>query len=477
VGIVDVVLINSPIILYESEDERKQYSSHGGDEVSYYPLGILYIASYLEQEGHSVAIIDVSAEGLTLPQVLAKVDELKPKIVGISTMTTGIQSAIILGKALRPKYLVGIGGVHINIDHTFIDRFPYFDFCIIGEGEYTFEKILKKIKKGNKTDRIYYGQTVENLDDLPFPARHLINHNLYKREEQFKFEIPAAGILASRGCPYNCIFCCIPNRGKKVRFRSAKNIVDEMESLYETCQGNYSFVDDCFTINRINTLHLCDEIIKRGLKTRWIASTRVELLNESMAYSLSKAGCRELYFGVESGSERVRNNIIGKNLYEGEIKKAVHLCKKYKILSNFFLMLGHPTETKEEIEETIKIGNRAKADAIGVHITRPMPGSDLFEIAIKEGQVNRTVIDDYASGKLGKRFRENFPVYVPVGMSKTFLLKMRKRAYRKFYLSPQFILRRIRIWLTVKGRFKEDLKLFKIAPGILMRGGSKGQLS
>ena len=474
---MDIVLVNSPIILYDDEQEKEKYASHGGDELSYYPLNILYLASSLEKDGHSVVIIDVSAEGLTLPQVIDKVKSYNPLIVGISSMTTGIQSAVRLAIHLQSAgFLVGIGGTHVSVDPTFITRYPMFDFGVVGEGEITLPEILRGYKKGVKPKGIYYGQTVENLDDLPFPARHLINTDIYKREELMDFEIPAAGILSSRGCPYQCIFCCIPNR-QKVRFRSAKNIVDEMEEIYDKCGGNYSFVDDCFTYNGKRTIQFCEEIINRGLVVNYIASTRPDKINPEIGERLKRSGCTELYFGVESGSARIRNEVAKKWVKEEDIRQACDICRDNKIMSNLFLMLGFPSETKEDIKKTVQIGNRVRTDCVGVHITRPMPGSPLFTQAIEEGKVKETVIDDYALGKHGKGFRDNYPYYVPNGLTLEDLVEAKKKAYRSFYLSPQWMWRRIMVWLTIPGRFKDDLKLFKIAPYILWHGGSRGQLS
>ena len=474
---IDVLLINSPIILYESKEEKDLYSAHGGDERSYYPLNILYLASSLEKNGHDVKVMDISAEGLILPEVIKQVKKCKPMLIGISSMTTGIQSAVTLAIHLKAEgFLVGIGGTHVSVDPDFINRYRMFDFGVVGEGEITLVEIVQKLKKGIKPKGIYYGQTVQNLDDLPFPARHLINTDIYRREEQLKFEIPAAGILSSRGCPYQCIFCCIPNRSK-VRFRSAKNIVNEMEEIYDKCGGNYSFVDDCFTIDRRRTIQFCEEVVSRGLDIKYIASTRADKIDSEVGERLRGSGCTELYFGVESGSERIRNRVVKKKIGEHSIRDAVRICRRNKILSNLFLMLGFPTETEEDIRQTLAIGNRVGADCIGVHITMPMPGSDMFEIAIKEGLFKRSIIDDYALGKLGKGFRDKYPLYVPKGLTLEQLVTAKKIAYRKFYLSPAWILRRIKVWLTIKGRFKDDLKLFKIAPGILWSGGSRGQLS
>jgi hypothetical protein len=140
-------------------------------------------------------------------------------------------------------------------------------------------------------------------------------------------------------------------------------------------------------------------------------------------------------------------------------------------------MVGFPGETKAALNDTIRIGNIVKADAIGVHITIPYPGSRLFS----QAGITTQVIDDYANGIrsdiLVRGFRSEYPLFVPKGLSLGDLVKAKKQAYRRFYLHPLTILRRIRVWFKMPGRFKEDLKLFRIAFGILWRGGSRGQLS
>ena len=148
----------------------------------------------------------------------------------------------------------------------------------------------------------------------------------------------------------------------------AKNIVDEMEAIYDTCDGNYTFVDDVLTLNQNKTIELCDEIIKRGLgdKVKWNGMTRAEILGEKLVAKMAKAGCNDLFFGIESGSERVRTDVIAKKISNEEIKDAVSLCRKYGIVTNFFLMVGFPTETHEEIQETVEIGKKSGADMVAI---------------------------------------------------------------------------------------------------------------
>lgn len=464
-----VVLVNAPI----------QFSSQDGDEMSYYPLNLLYLAAALEKAGHEVTVIDPTANNMPLEVVLITISEINPLTVGISSMTVGIRSAVRLAKAIRKRFNgnipIGLGGVHITVDKDFCRRNPYFDYWVIGEAEVTYPKIITHLEKhkGRKIQQEWHGHTVADLDELPFPARHLINPAIYKRKEQMDYEKPAAGILASRGCPFNCVFCSIPNHGRKVRLRSAENIVDEMESIYESCGGRYSFVDDCFTVNGRWAAEVCQAIIDRKISCHWIASTRADAVNKNLITLMRRAGCAELYFGVESGNDHIRNKLIGKNLSLESVKQAVELCKKNNILSNLFLMVGFPQETEANLEDTINVGLKVKPDVIGVHITRPFPGSRLWKI----GGYDEGTIDTYANDATDRSFRSLYPYYVPEGLSLDMLVAAKKKAYRTFYLHPATIARRIRYWLKVPSRFKDDVKLFKLAPYILINGGSKGQLS
>ena len=469
------------MILYRDRADAAQFKILGGDEKSLYPLGILYMAACLEKKGYTVKLIDVAAENKTLQDILQLIETDKPRIVGISSMTTSIPSAVSIAKHIKERFgndiLIGLGGVHLCCDHTFLERMPYFDFGVIGEAEKTFVEIVEMSKKDIRVKGIFQAEAYESLDDIPFPARHLIHPEIYKRDEQMAFEVPAASMLGSRGCPYKCSFCCIPAIGQKVRLRSPKNIVDEMESILDTCHGYYSFNDDCMTLSKKHTLGFCQEIIDRKLKVHWIASTRANTLDEETAKALSRAGCTDLYFGVESGSERIRNSVIKKKVTDEQIAKAVALCRKHKILSNLFLMVGFPGETKEDMQKTVTIGSKVKADVVGIHITMPLPGTEIFQYAIKNNVLPANIIDRFASGEMGRGFRGVWPLFVPEGFNLSDLIEVKKKTYRSFYLNPFWILRRLKTWLIIPGKFKDDLKLFKIAIYVFMKGGTKGQLS
>jgi len=477
----DVVFIHSPMLLYKNEAEKLQFKNHGGDEKSYYPLGLLYISAYLKSRGHTVKIIDVAAQGKTLTDILKIIKIENPKLVGISSMTTSIMSAVKLAKNIKDNYgdsfPVGLGGVHLCCDPTFVNRFPVFDFGVVGEGEKTFEELLLRAKKGERIKGLIQGETIEDLDSLPFPARDLIESDIYLREEQMNFEVPAAGILGSRGCPFSCAFCCIPAIGHKVRIRSPENVVDEMAQVYDQCHGAYSFVDDCFILNKDRILRFCQEIIDRKMKVKFVGSTRANTLDEEVVKALKRAGCTDLYFGVESGNERIRNQVIKKKITDQQIAEAIRLCRKYRIMSNLFLMVGFPTETKAEMMDTVRIGKKVKADIIGIHTTIPFPGTEIFRYAVEHKMIPADIVDKYARGELGFGFRNVWPLFVPENATLQDLTNIKKKAYLTFYLDIMWLMRRFRTWFLIRGKFKDDLKLFKIAFHVFRTGGTKGQLS
>ena len=473
---VDVILIHSPMVVNR---RGQDWIFSDGDEVSNYHMGLLYLSAYLEKNGMSVKILDVIAARITLEDILENVAQEKPTVVGISATSSGLRSAVSICRRIKENFEgvpVCIGGAHVNCDPHFHERVPVFDYCVMGEGEKTFYESVVKLKNGEKVEGILQGESIEPLDDVPFPARHLIEFQDYVRwEHRNSTKKPNATMLGSRGCPFKCTFCSIPAVGHKVRYRSAKNIVDEMEAIYDTCDGNYTFVDDVLTLNQNKTIELCDEIIKRGLgdKVKWNGMTRAEILGEKLVAKMAKAGCNDLFFGIESGSERVRTDVIAKKISNEEIKDAVSLCRKYGIVTNFFLMVGFPTETHEEIQETVEIGKKSGADMIGIHQTIPFPGTGIYDYSVKNGLIEENLIDRFALGdgwSEKESFHDNWPNFVPEGLETKDLVDAKKRAYREHYLRPSWAWSRVKLWMKAPYRFKQDLNTLRHAPDVFIFG-------
>ena len=472
----DIILIHAPLVVFR----KGEVFFRSGDEFSNYPMGLMYLASFLEKQGLSVKILDVTPDRLTQEDILDIIELEQPTLVGIGATSASVRSAIKIVRAIKIKYKnipVCFGGAHINCDPEFFNRVDTgFDFCIVGEGEQTLYDAYCKLKSGEKVVGTLHGEAVD-LDQIPFPARHLIRQQNYEGTENgMKAAIPTATMLGSRGCPFKCTFCSIPSIKHKVRYRSAKNIVDEMEAIYHTCNGYYSFSDDVLTLHEKRSIELCDEILRRGLRVRWSGMTRVDIVSEELISKLAAAGCHDLYFGVESGSERIRNEVIDKKVDDKEIYDAIQLCKKYKIQTWLFLMVGFPSETKEDVEDTVQIGRKMGADFIGIHLTIPYPGTKIYDYALEKNIISHDLFDKFAQGidwDDKETFNDRWPYLIPDGLTHHYMVASKKRAYHNHYLRPQWALSRLRHWLISSDRFKADLKLMKMAPHALLMGVTK----
>jgi len=240
-----------------------------------------------------------------------------------------------------------------------------------------------------------------------------------------------------------------------------KKVVDEMEEIRKiTGLSFYTFLDDTLTLNRKFIVGLCDEILRRGLKITFEGHTRANLVDEELIAKMKEAGLVELIFGVESGNERIRNEVIGKGISDEAVFGAVRLCRKYGIKASLYLMLGFPTEGEAEVEDTVNFPKKVRPNIFGLHITIPLPGAPLWEQAIAEGVIPADTIDRYIRGELGEGFNENWPLYVPEGVTLNYLKEARARAYRDYYFSPRYLLRKLFQDIFSLKELKKDVGAF-----------------
>ena len=329
-----------------------------------FPLGLGYIAAVLEKD-HNIEVIDMGAEKLNDDSLMDKISEINPEIIGISANTLSFQNAIQIGKKIKQidnEIMIVIGGAHSNAMPTDPLKYKYFDISVYGEGERTVVELWDKIEKGKsyddvkgiafrKNDKITVNprqELIENLDNLPFPARHLFPMKKYS-EEFSLYVSPIYSVGTSRGCPFSCAFCS--NNvifGRTYRTRSPENIVNEIEHLIDGygVKGIY-FREDIFTMNSKRVYGICDEINKRDLDFKWICESRVNTINQEMLRSMKKAGCELIWFGVESGSQRVLD-LMHKQITLSQSRNAFSLCKKIKLKAGGSFLIGIPGEKKNE---------------------------------------------------------------------------------------------------------------------------------
>lgn len=443
----NILLINPP--LYFSE--RLPYSL----DSSVPPLGILYLASYINKYSadFKVSVMDLAAQGLCLKEVSEKVDEIMPFAIGISAMTPQLQGCVELAAYLKKtsaiKPYIFLGGPHISADPDFLRRFGgIFDFAITGEAEKTFLESLERLLAKKNIPKVQAGSFIEDLDSLSFPDRTLIDRSKYAKHES---------LIYSRGCPYDCYYCSRPSISNKVRYRSAGNLIEEIKYLFNGTQGRIDFQDDTFTINKDRVKDFCRAIKQNQLKIEWRCNTRIDLVDEELLSSMKDAGCSLIHFGIESGNEKVREEIINKGIFSNKQIQAVFgICKKFGIKIAAYFMIGHPQETIEELEDTKRMILGSGIDLLGLSIPTPFPGSRLYEIAKQRGIINEAIIDKFARKELGEGYSGNYPVYVPENLDKDFVFSFMKSVNRKFYLNPGFFIKRIWEDILCLRRLKQD---------------------
>jgi radical SAM superfamily enzyme YgiQ (UPF0313 family) len=358
------------------------------DKPSFVRYAIAALAAVLLKENviSELLCIDAKFSQFDENDLLKIIIDFKPDIIGISSFTYEIEDAGNLAEKIKstlPQTIICVGGPHISaIPEQCMKEFTAFDIGFIGESEISLKEFCQKyINKDNyvnirgicyrERDKIIVNperEKIKNLDELPMPAWHL----LPKAKEYF--------IQTSKGCPFNCNFCFNPN-GNIVRQRSAENVIKEIEWLIENMQPKrISFGDEVFGSKNSNTEKILDLIIEKQIykKVKWDIQTHVSFVNEELLKKLKKAKVSKIELGVESGNDEILK-MMGKGIKKEKIIYAFNLCKKYKIKTGAFLIFGHPNETKESINESIKFACKLNPTEPIFALMVPFPGTKIYE--------------------------------------------------------------------------------------------------
>ena len=296
-------------------------------------------------------------------------------LVGFTVTSPQLQHAGELSKQIEaPKVY---GGVHPTIEPMDALKAGA-DIVVRGEGEVAFKKILDDIP-GAVKKQTFSEPMITDLDTLPFPDREVIEQERYFEITMKNDNKRIASIFSSRGCPYNCTFCtskALWTRG--IRFRSAQSIAEEMEMLVNKWNIEFlKFSDDTFTIRKDRLLDFCKIKNERGINIPWGCNARVNNVNREIMRALKESNCQELWFGVESGSQRIMN-VLEKAVTKEQVREAFKLAKEFGILTRSYFMIGNETETLEEIQETENFIEEIDPDIVGISINTPFPGSKSY---------------------------------------------------------------------------------------------------
>lgn len=408
----------------------------------YPPLGILYMAAYLKNTGkYDMSVIDAQAEDLDHEQVAERVKEINPDIVGLTAMTFTLVDVKLTVQAIRKrmKTTIVIGGPHTAIfpEECFEKEGLNADYVIVGEGEKTLDRLAEDIALGKAKDRIYRQQSfIEDLNELPFPARELTHIDKYY--SVLSEETPTTTAFSSRGCPFSCAYCDRPALGKGFRAMSATRVADEMEWCEKHGIKEIFFYDDTFSVSMKRVMEICAEIKKRNIKIKWDVRTRVNVVNDELLKNMKEAGCERIHFGVETANPRVVKE-LQKGTTNLQVEKAFDMCKRHGIKTLAYFMMGNPTETMEDVKETLALSRRIKPDFMQMTILSPFPATQIYLRAVQDGVVQGDPWRDYAK-KINDDFRP--PLWDSI-YTRNELEKNLRWFYGQFYLQPKFVLDRI----------------------------------
>ena len=416
------------------------------------PISLATMGAVLRDQGFEVKINDCPSEGIREEKLKELLAELQPDLLIINTATPSIKYDMTiprLAKAAVPGIKTAAFGIHVGIlpKESFELAGGELDFIISGEPEFTALELAQKLRGGEEIENIvglslrrngvvasnFHRPFYRQLDELPFPAWDLIDLNRYT--------LPFNGrkfvmLMTSRGCPYDCTFCVAQSYyGKKIRKRSAKRIVDEIEWNIETNEvRDFFFWSESFTIIKKNIHELCDEILRRGLTIKWVCNSRADSVDFDLLRKMKSAGCWMISYGIESGDQGILDASLKRITIE-QIRNAVKLARQVGMEIAGHFVLGLPGENEETMSKTASFSRELDLDYAQFYCAAPWPGSRLFDIAKSERWINSFDWEKYEQSTSVLDYPE---------MSAERIMCLRDKMTKSFYYRPKIIWRTLR---------------------------------
>ncbi|MFH1360935.1 MAG: radical SAM protein [Candidatus Omnitrophota bacterium] len=377
---------------------------------SFPPLGLCYIAAIAEKCGWEVKIIDGEIDSLSIPDIIKQTANFDPDLIGLTATTPFFYNVAHIARNLKSHFPTPIivGGPHPSLlrEKAFLD---VFDYLFIGEAEKNLPDFLKSFAQGREgrgiagimrreNGKIHYTSDppkTENLDEIPWPARHLIPYKKYSIGT-LQGTKNYTSLFMSRGCPFDCVFCANDLYGKRVRSRAVKEVIREISYIvHELGIPHIYFLDDTLTLDRPYILSLCEEIKKNRLRFTFEGSTRANLWDEEMVRLMKDCGLIRISFGLETVDQHVRK-IIKKNVPIRSYMDANRLNERLNIETINSVMLGLPGENLERIQKTVNYLTKAKFIQHATYgIAIPYPGTEMYQMAKNQEHGLKLISDDF----------------------------------------------------------------------------------
>ena len=432
------------------EQSYGRLAAAGSTEAS---QGLCSLAAVTRDAGIDTEVVDATIEGLSNEAAAERVLQAKPSLVGLSSVTAAVHDAAAIASIVKeraPNTTTAIGGVHVTAvpDET-LRAFPSFDLAAVGEGEDTVLELVEALGSGadlsavrglvlRDGDELVHTESrpfIRPLDRLPFPAWDMLpGYPQCCRPPAWSPRQGEAGlVITSRGCTGRCTFCDRKCFGTVCRAHSADYVLELVTHLRDRFGIRYlRFLDDNFLLWPRRLRRICEGMIDRGMDFTWSCFGRVDTVDEDILELMKAAGCQEISYGIESGSQRILG-LIQKDITLDQVRHAVAATHNVGIGTIGFFMLGHPTETRETIMETIAFARELPLDYFKALYVTPFPGSELYQQADRYG----TLEPDW------RRLSTYHCPFVPHGMTREELVRFRKLMFRRFYLRPRVVARQL----------------------------------
>jgi radical SAM superfamily enzyme YgiQ (UPF0313 family) len=418
------------------------------------PLGILSLAGYLEKHTpHEIDVLDAQPYEYGYAELMEVLRRKMGDVVGITTMTftlIDVLKTVKVIKLISPETIVILGGPHVHIYPNETINLPGVDYVVQGEGEHTFIKLLDNLNDHEALAQIpglvfkHNGHIIntgispliQDLDELGFPARHKVD--LSKYTSLLGRDNKITTMFTSRGCPYSCTFCDRPFSPviSGFRWRSAIHVVDEMEECINLGINEAFIYDDTFTVRKDRVFDLCAEIQRRNLSFTWDVRAHVNTMSPDLLRAMKDAGCERIHYGVEAGNNRLLK-VIKKNTTVERVKTVVNWTKDVDMEVLAYFMIGHPTETENDIQDTMNLVNQINPHYAHFTIYCPYPATASYYDGLNSGILKEDIWRKFAAEPtedfILPFWEENF--------TSSELREKLVEVYKNFYLRPGYIIK------------------------------------
>lgn len=456
----------SPAAFRENSHERSE------PICSWPPLGMLYLATILENEGFETSMLDQAAKGLTVDETAKWIHKEDPDIIGFSTLASSGRTAAAISEEIKkqkPTAKIVLGNYYATFNaERIMQKYPWVDIIVRSEGEITTLELAKCLKNGDRLKNVL-GLTfrernriistpdrplIKDVDSIPFPDREMLDVE-YHSEVAGAITAPEkfTSVLSSRGCPFRCRFCGCQRFARGVwRARSAKNTLEELSLLASKGYKQFLFVDDSFTINPKRVIEICRGMRKEKIDMNWICEGRVDSCSYETVREIVKAGCKIIYFGIESANQRILD-YYNKQITPAQSEKAVKTARKAgmnSIVASF--IVGAPTETREEIENTLKFARKIPIDFPQFNILGVFPGMDIWDELKAKG-----VLKEEEYWETGAMASEMSPDCLPPEEIKQLI----EKHFNAFLMRPRYLLDEA--FRTMKSMFRLNVIVHNVS--------------